>query len=503
MKRFLLVFSVIITLVSILLFLSPHLLKISGLDVPVKNYLFPRIIDTTQVELDLDNFSIGLGTLEFRDVSLESERNNYKLFIESLSFDFDFYKLVFNIRQPQLALRRIVLNTPRVILYDQKKPLEPVKSVNAVKATAFLSFLNRIPQIHSIHVKNGKIIFRNWNGQFISLAQNLQGELREISKHGFELSLGGCLLSNEDDNFQIKSRVDTKHQAMSGDVRFFKYQLSKSVLPYFTQEVIINKGELNGAIRFSYGSADSLGNKIKGKISVRDLAGTIRDYSFSGMRFNIDLNNEKLIVSDGLTDFLGSVFKFSAHIDDLESPKIIADYETNNFPIVALKNSFSADEGVVNKAVIPLYGKLTAEPANNFYQLQLNSRELKWEQNRIINNLSAAIVFQKDDIFLKKISFGFADFMVKGSGSYQPHKNSLGISLHGKKAAEVRGLLDRVSGKEQSFKVELSLNTSSHKTEGSWQYNLAGAQDTLFAFSGKMTGDKKSFAVPLFFPLPE
>ena len=73
MKKTILILSLIVTFCGIFIAASPYLLNITGLDEPVKKYIFSKLIDDSQGRLDIQKFKIGLGKIHLSDVAIESE----------------------------------------------------------------------------------------------------------------------------------------------------------------------------------------------------------------------------------------------------------------------------------------------------------------------------------------------------------------------------------------------------------------------------------------------
>jgi hypothetical protein len=161
MKRLLITTSILVTFLGLLLTASPYLLKLFGVDNSVKRYVLSEIIDNSKGQLDVQNFQIGLGKVILSDVSLNSTSNKFQVSLQSIEFNFNFFKLFTSPTKPQIAIESIYLIKPRLVLSaTETDKSEDTKDKNLNKnqiKEVFLS-ISKLSSIDKIQIADGQII---------------------------------------------------------------------------------------------------------------------------------------------------------------------------------------------------------------------------------------------------------------------------------------------------------------------------------------------------------
>jgi len=496
MKRLLLILSVTISILSLIFFASPLLLKITGLDVPIKNYLLPKAIDTTQADINLDNFSVGLGTLEFTDISVVTPKNNIKFLITSVNFDFDFYQLIFHPDSPKKALQKITLKNPRLIIEKSSAPENEKDQGNKFSNQQLSDVLNKISALSQIQIKQGKVIYKNGLGQYISLAQNINGRLQTIDNENYTVKADGSFFSTDDNNFNLETGFNIDRETISGKISLIDYQLNNTMLPYFSQSLILDSGVLEGNADFFYAYSDSAENKLNGRISASGAGGSINERIFSETDFDLEIENSKITLVNGNGLLEGNPVIFSAEMNDIEKSALYADFEFTDFPAA----QFSLNPGIKNifeKGKFPLIGHLSADFIKDEYELDIFSPALELDSSNTVSNLNSKLKFVDDVLYLKHLTFNSYGIDFSGSGLFDMGRNRLGLKVIGTGQTEQRALFDNMSGKRQSFDISLSIDTDLLKINGEWNYTISHPADTLLACSGTVTGRDELLAVNL------
>ena len=496
MKRLLLVLSVTISILSLLIFASPLLLKMTGLDVPIKNYLLPKAIDTTQADINLDNFSVGLGTLEFTDISVETPRNNLKFLITSVSFDFDIYQLIFHPDSPQKTLKKITLKNPRLIIDRSSAP--DVETNQEAKFTnqQLSDVLNKISALSQIQIKQGKIIYKKSLGQYISLAHNINGMLYTEDNETYLVTADGSLFSTEENNFNLETSFNIEQETITGRIFLSEYELDKTMLPYFTQSFTLDGGILDGRADFFYSYSDSLQNKLTGRIRASGTAGSFNERVIKETDFEITIENLKLSLVNGKSMFAGKPVIFTAEMEDIIGSALNVKFEFSDFPAAQLSTEPKIKDIFAN-GNIPIKGRLSADIYKDEYELELFSPAVKLEDRNAVYNLNSKLKYADNMLYLHYLNFNSYGIDFSGSGLFDMDSRKLNLKLTGTGETEQRALFDQLSGKRQSFNIALAIDTELQKTGGSWSYAVSNPSDTLLICSGTVTGRDELLAVKL------
>ncbi len=496
MKRLLLILSVTISILSLIFLASPILLKITGLDVPIKNYLLPKAIDTTQVDINLDNFSVGLGTLEFTDISVVTPKSNLKFLINSVSFDFNFYELIFHPENPQNALQKITIKNPRLIIDKTIGPYTEDSPKTEFTNQQLSDILNKISSLHQIQIKQGKIILKNDDGQFISLAQNINGRLQTTDKKNYAVKLDGCLFSTEENNFSLETEFNIIQETISGNINFNDYQLSKTMLPYFSQDVILTDGNMEGSTTFYYSCKDSTNNKLAGKIFVTNAAGRFKTHTFAKTEFEVNIDNSKIFLVNGKSRFAEKPFAFEASINDVRKPAVSASFDFPDFPITQLSTDLGG-KGIFEDGNFPLKGQVAADFSENVYEFDIFSPALKLDRDNAVYELKSNLKFTDNKLVLNYMKFKSFGIDFSGNGLFDIDKNKFNLKMFGEGKTEVHTLLDNLNGKKQSFDISLAIDTKSYRSSGNWNYAISNPADTLLFCSGIIRGKDELLSINL------
>jgi len=94
MKKTLVIFSLIVTFLGLLILSAPTLLKISGLDGPIKKTLARAVFRDKGAKLSMDNIHIGLGEIHIDTLSIISARQGVQIHIAGFDLQYSLYKLV-------------------------------------------------------------------------------------------------------------------------------------------------------------------------------------------------------------------------------------------------------------------------------------------------------------------------------------------------------------------------------------------------------------------------
>jgi hypothetical protein len=116
MKRIVIIFSITVTLFSLLLMLSPALLRVTGLDIPVKKYLVAQLNLDTGDSLDVESFDISPNALHFKNIRFTSADKKNSLKLESIDIVFSLFAFFSNFTNPDRAIQSVVISRPELCI---------------------------------------------------------------------------------------------------------------------------------------------------------------------------------------------------------------------------------------------------------------------------------------------------------------------------------------------------------------------------------------------------
>ena len=83
------------------------------LDKKLKDYVIANLSEDGKTLIDVNDIELKFGKIELHDIQYESETANAHFNIRGIEFDYNFFSLLKNIRNPQRAIDKIFLVDPQ------------------------------------------------------------------------------------------------------------------------------------------------------------------------------------------------------------------------------------------------------------------------------------------------------------------------------------------------------------------------------------------------------
>ena len=498
MKRIILIISFIITLLGISITASPYLLRMLGLDKPFKRYLVSKIIDDKKSSIDIQNFNIGLGKLELTDFSLASKDEQFKLMVNLIEFEFNFWDLFLNPAQPQNALSAIKLIKPRLILQKIKNNNSPENITDDSSPEQYNMLFEKVSKLQSIkeiQIRDGRIIWKKGSGEYVALAQNLYGWINTKDFTDISLDAEGTIFSAANENFKLTSNINLFEKQFKAVVKLVKYEVNNSALPYFTKEVRVDKGTLNGEIVFENNGFKIDSTNINGKVSVKNLDLSVDNNKLNNVGLEIDINDNHLLVSNVGGNYFDTPFLLNAEINNVFKPQIFGQLISKGLPAQHLERYLSTN--LFNSSKINLITEFELTENDPKIKAIIQAEVLHIKEKGYLKNLLAKLTWTPQQFMINHISADYQDIAIKGFGGYNPSDNNLNISLSGQHKSGKHIIFDRLSDKTQKLALSIAVNTSNKVTQGKWFYSIAGESDTLLVMNGSIYGSSDQLNVNL------
>ncbi|KAA3617395.1 MAG: DUF748 domain-containing protein [Calditrichaeota bacterium] len=490
MKKTIIITCLILSFLGLFFVSLPALLKVTGYDTPLKNYLIDKIFAEQGHQLDLQKIEIGLGKFEISEISFLSSNEQVELLIEQIVIDFNLSDFIKNPSNPQNAIREIYLNQPRLIIHQVSSVKEPV-----IKDSSNLDIfaqIERLNQFNNLRVNNGKIIYENSEGSFIAYAQNLNGWLNSTRKKDLVLNVKGNIFSTEDENFKLNLLVDKKKQDFVSRIDIVEYSFEESIINHFVEKLVI-EGSLAGfmVLRGNISKLDSV--MIIGSLDLKNMAASYQDEYADNINFNVKIEDNKLEISKGNLNYKNHPLNITGTIENVFAPELYGEVDTKNFPLSAFQNYIRKE--IFDSSTVDL--RLAYHLGLDNYDIKgsLSSRDITVYKNpieKVITNFK----FSDKGIQLPSILINDHDLSISGNGFYGYDDDKLNINVAGGYQSGEHVLFDRLSQAAHSFNLKLNVDLSSGKSDGNWDYNLAGF-DTLLSLNGNVIGDSNTLQINL------
>jgi len=490
MKKFFIRASILVSLFSLLLVFTPFILRVSGLEEPAKDYLLKQIFSDSGQQLDLRHVNIGLGTLNIEDVSYVSGGEQTELLIENIRFDFNLLSFVKSSFKPQSAIEEIVISRPRLIFLN--KAQKPDTLIPEVRRNDIIESLTRLPDIRHLRIVEGKIIFERGDGNFIALAQNLNGKLLKQDEN-YIINVAGNVFSTEDPNFELQVDLNRQQQTYTALTQIKEYNFKHSLLPHLTREVIIDGGSSNGYLKIagSLSTLDSL--KLDGNLEIKNARFSIEGETIDSLSSTIIFADKSIKIDSAAGRYHNTPFRLSALVEDIFRPEAKGRIIMNGFPVSSLSRFMNVE--LFNGSTVDVDMRYALSPEDFVLKSELFSESFSLYKQEF-SEFRAHAVMDKKGIRLDTLSLAQYQIEIGGKAYYDFERSRLNIALNTLYQTDTHELLDRINYAINDVCLDLTLDLEKGFSRGSWNYSLAGL-DTLLDMSGSISGDNVALSVNL------
>ncbi|MEJ2543982.1 MAG: hypothetical protein P8Y99_07930 [Calditrichaceae bacterium] len=489
MKRLLITTSIFVTFLGLILTASPYLLKLFGIDNTVKRYVLSELIDNSKGQLDVQNFQIGLGKVILSDVSLNSSSKKFQISLESIEFNFNFFKLFSSPTKPQNAIESVYLVEPNLVLSASESNDSKDVDVNGTNKRqikeVFLS-ISKLSSIDRIQIVDGQIIWRSYDNEMYPLVDDLNGWLAAKSMDDMSVEARGKLFNTNADNLFLNSKIDFDNEYLDASVIINDYQINSSDYPVIPGKVTLDSGIFVSTIHVHNKGFVIDSTVLNGVIKISDLNIHHEKYDLNNLFLKVNIDTNAVLISDGTAKFEDSEIRMNGHIENLLDPLIVSDITIRNLGIHYFLTNFDSEllkKAHVNSKIHLKYGyKVKSAEINSW------ADKLYFGKNDHIDDFKIRAFLKYDSIDIRNVSGKINNFEVNGNGLYDQSKNLLSIHLGSQHTFGTHVLLDRLSDKHLLFDLSMEMNTESGKANGNWLYQLENDSDTLLYAEGNIIG---------------
>ncbi len=494
MKKLILTLSIIVSIVGLLITASPLILRLTGLDKPAKTYLLGLIFKDNQVNADIENFRIGLGTLELNDLDIVSTDTRFHLNIPIVQFSFYLHDFLLHPSNPQLALKSVVFIHPHLTMQTEKsgKITTDSKRKNPKNFAVLFQALQKIQNIRSVELEEGTFVFKNGSDESLELAKNISGQLTAADSGRFHLTVNGCALSKQETNFSLKTTINLENRKAVAEFTIQDYQFEQAVFPYFFDGIQMGSGFANGKIWIITTDLNQDSTFINGKLLFHDIKMVTKGRQWENVNFNIRIKDKVVILSDGKGLLETYPFQFNARTENWALGKFDTHLRIPEFSTKAFSDS------IINKKIKNMQIHLHASIPDTSMKLKLFADQVELLSGEYIDSLTVEMNY-KDGKF--EIPSAFAHYgnqnWLLGRAVWNIPDDLLWtkLNIHGVFGNHI--LLDKFSKKNQSGTLVAVINTKTGKIKGNWGFGLTVQKDTTAWYSGYVRGTSSKLKVEL------
>lgn len=492
MKKSIIIFCLILSFVGVFILSLPFLLKVTGYDAPLKNYLIDKIFAGQGHQLDLQKIEIGLGKFEISEISFRSSNERIEFLIEQIVIDFNLTDFIKNPTDPQKAIREIYLNRPRLILHQVSGLNDSDADSKNTTGQDIISQIQSLNEFKNLRISNGKIIYEDSDGNFVAYAQNLNGWFNTTQQKDLVLNVKGNVFSTEDENFKLNLVIDKKKQDFISRIDIVDYNFEESVINHFIDKLLI-EGSAAGylILKGNIAKIDSI--QINGTVNFKNMAATYQDEYVDNINFDMTIRNNHLEIKNGHLRYKGHPLNITGKMNDIFNPEIYGTIDTKHFPVSVLHDyipSHIFDNSTVNLNIGYHFGFDDYDVKGT-----VTSQNLTVYNSRF-DNLTAHFKLSDKGIQLGVVSINDNTLSISGNGFYSYRNKILNVNIDGSYKSGKHVLFNKLSAAGHAFNLKLNVDTDTGNSLGTWNYSLTG-YDTLISVTGDVIGDLATIKVNL------
>ncbi len=492
MKKTLLIVSLVITFVGVLFTSSPYLLKLTGLDQPLKQYLLPKLFRSSSENLDFEDFRLGLSTIYLNNISIRAEDKSLQLHIAAIEINFNLMRLLQNPGQPQTTVTAIRIIEPKVRIDRYRENFRLSSSLPDTQKTQLHNLfeaLNQIRSIRRIAISDGEMYWVKKDGKPIQLAHKLSGWLDTRNFSNIIVEAEGSLLASDAANFRISSQIDPSDKELQVKVTIDDDNIGQSLHPLLDDSIAISGGDVHGEFEIHSKRLIADSTVINGHLSVNDADIRKGAHHITDMRFLMNIEDNHLSVSTGSGYYSGQLFDFSGDIVNIFQPEITVSLNSTHFALKKLEPYLPVP--ALSRSRVDIQATFHSDLKDYTLDGLIYSDSLHLLPNESIKQVKIGLKYRDNRLSLTQFNGSFYGWHIAGKGAYEISKQRVTVWVDGRSRVMQNGILDRLSSKNQRTLLDLTYDLSRKRFRGSWSYSIAQKDDSVFAAGGTISGNDK------------
>ena len=490
MRKLLYIFLSVLVLLSGFLLGTPYLLTMFDLDQKLKDYVIAHLSEEGQTLINVNDIELKFGKIVLSEIEYQSETARAHFNIRGIEFDYNFFTLIKNLKEPHRAIDKIFLVEPQVIFKDIKKNDDIESSIIDSTNINILEVLYQFENIDRIHLKNGSLSLQRKNEQNLSLAKNLNGWIDSRNFTSININVDGDIFYGSDAKFEMFGQVNLKDESFYIQLDLQDYELLDAHLANFNEHIRILGGIIDSKLDIK-GSQFNLENvAINGYVSLRNTDFTLFDKEIHDLEVQAQIHDNKLFLNDGRGKFTSSVFTVAASIDDIFSPVVEGEIRSDRIEIKAIADYFNVDG--FEKEYLNLRGKFKISPGELKASGRLFAPRIVFNDQEI-HRLNIEASLENKKLILSDLTFEVFGFNVECSSLVDLESGKFSTVAACEKEFGEHFFFDNVSHGKAEIKLDINGNISEGKANGIWNYKLSNPKDTILVVGGQIGLENNNF----------
>jgi len=485
MRKLIKIIIVLIILFGILIIDLPQILASFGIDEELKDYLVKTINEQNEKIVSIEDITISFWEIELNNIKIISSTDKAQFVVKNAKFDYNLWNLITDSSNPQNAITGVSFIEPKLII---KQMEESESTKQSEKATAdsiksdFYNSFTKFANIDKIFLRDARIILQKEAGDFIVLADDLNGWLQRSDSSNITVNTTGSILYGKN-NFGLFLDLDPVKQKLNGRIELADYHINNSKFLISKPDLPLNSGIFDGRLYFLANSFEFDSLFINGYINIYDLDASYYNATLSDFNGKIVVNHNHLKIYETSGKLNGSQFDLAGDIYNLFKPEFIGELSSADFKLNSLE-SFVDDEGF-NGSSVNIVNRFKISAKDTSAKISITSPRITYNK-QIINDLSVQIQYRNGVIEVDKIDVNFMDYLLTSKGTVNIHNGGFTFNIDGMKDYSDHYFFDKLNSRSQYIEVDLSGNIFDKSMDGDWYYRIYDSSDTLFNINGKV-----------------
>jgi len=483
MRKLLYIFLSIVILLSGFLLGTPYLLTMFDLDQKLKDYVIAHLAESGQTLINVNDLDLKFGKIVLSEIEYESETARAHFNIRGIEFDYNFFSLLKNIKEPHRAIDKIFLVEPKVIFKDiQENDIIQSGIVDSGDIN-ILEVLYQFENIDRIHLKNGSLYLQRKDDENLSLAKNLNGWIDSRNFTSINVTADGDIFYGSDAKFEMFGQVNLRDESFYIQLDLQDYELLNAPLAKFNEHIHILGGIIDSKLDIKGFRFDLESVNINGYVALKNTDFTFFAKEMNDLEVHAQIDNNKLVLNDGRGKFAGSVFTVAASIEDIFNPVVEGEIRSDRMEIKAIADNFDVDG--FEKDYMSLRGNFRISPGDLSASGRLFAPQIIFNDQEI-HRLKIEASLENNDLTLSGLTFETLDFDVECRSLFNLESGKFSIVTESERKFGEHFFFDNVSHSKAEIWLDLNGNISEGIADGSWNYRLSNPNDTVLVVDGQI-----------------
>ncbi len=495
MKKLVLIFSLVITFLGIFVVAFPYLLKWTGLDQPVKKYLFQKIIQDYHLKIDLSDFKIGLGSVELSNLTVHTQNEQLSIQVKKVRFLYDLMDLITHPTEPLHALSSIAIVEPQITFTRDSVTAAQNSSTTWQRWNQFIRTVAHERGLNFFKVEKAAVFLNNNRQKSITLVSNLDGFFKTNDFNLFKLKVEGDLLGSRAQKIDLTAELNLQRKKLKIFNDFNHFRFTQSELTRFFPQISAFEGVLNGWLMVENVEGDLGQFLCNGQIDFSNGILRVRNTRFSSITGKAIFTDNRLII-DSLQGKLNEAsFIGNVQISDIFKPAL------NGF--LEIKNLALGDvQSLINYTSVPSGLQATARlefeftPQTKSMELNVRHGTLNSAHQRLLSDLQFVLNATPQKWEIRHVKAKVKNQgLLKAEILVNREQNQSRFTLQLRKKTGQHVIFDGLNQKQHDFEINGYFNQLNDRLWGRWQYALHDSTDSVFAVNGQFVGTSSDLKI--------